>query len=258
MVYTIQFNEDKPSRFILSKSHEIEIPENNYNYLGVDVNIKHNLFQSSDKDISIDYDRNMITDFCKFITKLDNRKAKTLNKKRRKRYSHWRTKIQSMIIEKVVLLVKQAKLKNYNHIVLEDLECISKLPSKSQEFNIKNGRLMRVLNLSSVKHAIRRIAWKYGVNVSFVQAEYTSQLCPKCNNIDKNNRQVQEIFSCTCCGFTENADYVSSINIRDRISQDVLVKKLLNFDGQEFNPKNISHKNVIEIINDFYNKESYR
>jgi IS605 OrfB family transposase len=256
MTYTIQFKEDKPARFILSKEQEIEIPENNTNYLGVDTNIKHNLFQTSDKNISIDYDRNMITDFCKVLEKLDSRTAKKLNKKRRKRYLHWQNKIKNMVIEKVVSLVKQAKLLNYNHLILEDLECISKMPSKSQEFDIKNGRLMRILNLSSVKHAIRRIAWKYGISVSFVQAEYTSQLCPKCGNIDKNNRKVQEIFSCTCCDYNDNADYVSSINIRNRITQDVLVKKLLNFDGQEFNPKSLSHKQVIEIITDFYDKES--
>ena len=42
---------------------------------------------------------------------------------------------------------------------------------------------------------------------------YTSQTCSRCGNIDKENRQTQETFVCTKCGFKLNADHNAAINI---------------------------------------------
>ena len=42
---------------------------------------------------------------------------------------------------------------------------------------------------------------------------YTSQTCCICGHIDKDNRQTQEKFKCTECGFELNADHNASINI---------------------------------------------
>ena len=42
---------------------------------------------------------------------------------------------------------------------------------------------------------------------------YTSQTCSRCGHVDKENRQTQETFVCTKCGFELNADHNASINI---------------------------------------------
>ncbi|EJF05799.1 putative transposase, partial [Thiovulum sp. ES] len=129
--------------------------------MGVDINIKNNLFATSDKNITIDYDRNMLNDYVKFLKKIDKRekavngKTKKLGKKQNKIYQKWQTRIQNMVIEKVVELVKSAKNMGYSHLVLEDLELLGKLRSDNLEFSINNGRLIRLLNLSSIKNRIR-------------------------------------------------------------------------------------------------------
>jgi putative transposase len=81
---------------------------------------------------------------------------------------------------------------------LEDLELIGKLSSRNNEFlGFKYSRLIRLLNLNSIKHYLKEIAYKNGIAVTFIQPEYTSQECNKCHNIDKNNRKTQEVFNCT-------------------------------------------------------------
>ena len=42
---------------------------------------------------------------------------------------------------------------------------------------------------------------------------YTSQTCPSCLNVDKQNRQTQAEFECVTCGYHENADLVGAINV---------------------------------------------
>ena len=43
----------------------------------------------------------------------------------------------------------------------------------------------------------------------------TSQMCPECNHTQRENRKGEN-FKCLKCGFSEQADYVGSLNIRDR------------------------------------------
>ncbi len=251
-IYTIHFNGKKIERIILSRKEIEEIPTDNFNFLGIDINIKHNLFSTSD-NFTIDYDRDLMNKYTEFLKKIDNRKSKELSVKRRNKYNRWLLVIQNMIIEKSVELIKKAKSKGFNHLVLEDLDLISKLRSSNKEFNINNGRLIRLLNLSSLKTKIRKIAHKYNINVSYIHPEYTSQGCNYCGNIDSNNRKEQEVFKCTKCNKTLNADYNSSINIKERITLDVLNKKLLEFNGYEWNcKKNLKHSAVKKIIIDFF------
>jgi IS605 OrfB family transposase len=52
-----------------------------------------------------------------------------------------------------------------------------------------------------------------GIEVAFVNAQYTSQRCSSCGYIDKKNRSEQERFKCLKCGFEENADYNAAKNL---------------------------------------------
>ncbi|WP_292981747.1 transposase, partial [Nitrosomonas sp.] len=49
-----------------------------------------------------------------------------------------------------------------------------------------------------------------------VPPQYTSQTCPCCGHVSKDNRQTQARFECVECGFEENADLVGAINILAR------------------------------------------
>ena len=48
-----------------------------------------------------------------------------------------------------------------------------------------------------------------------VSAEYTSQRCPKCGRINKDNRNHDlHLYQCDRCGYSTNDDRIASINIQ--------------------------------------------
>jgi putative transposase len=57
--------------------------------------------------------------------------------------------------------------------------------------------------------------WRGGIVVT-VPAQYTSQTCPECGHISKDNRTTQARFCCVACNYSNNADVVAAINILER------------------------------------------
>lgn len=57
-----------------------------------------------------------------------------------------------------------------------------------------------------------KLAWAGGWLVA-VPPHYTSQTCPCCDHVSKDNRQTQARFKCMSCNFEENADRVGAINV---------------------------------------------
>ena len=54
-----------------------------------------------------------------------------------------------------------------------------------------------------------------GSEVIQVPAKYTSQRCPKCGRIWKNNRKhLQHLYICDCCGYQSNDDRIGAMNIQ--------------------------------------------
>ena len=54
-----------------------------------------------------------------------------------------------------------------------------------------------------------------GIAIVYVNPKYTSQTCPICKHISRNNRKGRE-FRCEVCGFELNADLVGARNIEER------------------------------------------
>lgn len=54
-----------------------------------------------------------------------------------------------------------------------------------------------------------------GISTIYVDPAYTSQTCPRCNHISKNNRSGRS-FVCECCGYTLHADLIGARNIESR------------------------------------------
>lgn len=52
-----------------------------------------------------------------------------------------------------------------------------------------------------------------GIPVRVVAPEYTSQHCPVCGHISKENRRTQSQFLCCDCGYENHADAAAAINI---------------------------------------------
>lgn len=60
-----------------------------------------------------------------------------------------------------------------------------------------------------------KLEWKGGILVA-VPPQYTSQTCPCCDHVAKENRQTQAKFEWVDCGYENNADVVGAINILAR------------------------------------------
>jgi putative transposase len=112
--------------------------------------------------------------------------------------------------------------KSHAMIVLEDLK-ISNM-SKSAKGTLDNpGR--QVKQKSGLNKAIldqgwgefrRQLEykqqWRGGI-VLAVPPQYTSQTCPCCAYVSKENRKTQAGFLCIDCGYQEHADLVAALNI---------------------------------------------
>ena len=57
--------------------------------------------------------------------------------------------------------------------------------------------------------------WSGGILLA-VPPQHTSQTCPACGNVSKENRQTQAKFLCVDCGYENHADVVGAINILER------------------------------------------
>lgn len=234
--YTIAFNADTPEKIIIAVDSEREIVNDKNNAVGVDVNVKHNLFSLSNNR-TIDYEREFLNDYIKFLKKLDQKKLyiknkvgrpQPLNKRDTRFYKNWQVRMKDMLKRKCSELVNSIIAEGKDHLVIEDLGQFAKSFAKNEEFeDFKYSRLVRLLNLADIKNILQSICDKNNVQLTLVHAHYTSQTCPKCNFVSRENRKTQEIFQCVNCGHKDNADHNSSINIFNRFHVDVLREKLL-------------------------------
>ena len=193
--------------------------------LGVDVNTKHNIFALSNCETQ-EIDSNLVNKIVKEKKKLKAIQTQRDKLKLPKKYSKRQRKIQNKINKQVEYLQNYAchlLLSNYRDsiLVMENLErglkkC--KFNNKQYEDELNYNDLFSLLRIYSMKDTVIRMSGNYNVNVVLVNPDFTSQMCPECEHISKNNRKSQETFYCEKCGHENNADINAAINIKDRFT----------------------------------------
>ena len=111
---------------------------------------------------------------------------------------------------------------NHAMIAIEDLQ-IRNMSKSAKGNSEQHGKMVKQksgLNRSILDQGWfefrRQLEYKAAWNGGFVVAvppQYTSQTCPCCGHVSKDNRQTQAKFECVDCGFEENADLVGAINV---------------------------------------------
>ena len=262
--YTMVFKEKIPDRLVLAVDREDEIIVDKFNAVGVDVNIKHNLFATS-IDTFIDYDRQIFDDYVQFLKKLDAKKQRikklnnntpqSLSNRDQRFYDNHQLQLKDMLKRQCSELVKQLITEGKDHLIVEDLGQMGKTFCRSEEFEgFKYSRLVKMMNLSNLKNILLSICNKNGVQITFVQPHYTSQTCPICGYISRDNRKTQENFECTECGYKNNADQNSAQNILNRFQEDVLRDKLLTKTKLgTYVPRKLKKETIKQSIEEFYN-----
>ena len=224
---------------------------------GIDVNTKHNLLQCSD-GYTIDYNRKMVKSILKRKKKQDRITSTKKTRKLSTEYTYKQIKQNqkdkrrsvSMVEQCLVELFKHCIKNNINHLVFEDLNKFTrKYKINNKEFNVNIRRLMSILHIVDIKNMAERIGRKYGITISLTNSEYTSQQCSECGYIHKDNRKTQEKFKCIHCGYETNADLNASINIKNRISVDVLRDSLhIEVEKNKYIPLETKHEKVEQLF----------
>ena len=215
--------------------------QNYDSYIGVDVNIKNNILALSDGK-TFKANKSLIKKCIRFDNarkrcqrnKELNHNPKPYGKKmlfkqeKNNRRSKWY--LEQLVNE----LLNYCEEKNYNHIVMENLNLKETKSEAKNKDGINYNRLVSLLHLNDIKHVIKKLANKRDIAVSWVNPKYTSQQCPICGHINKNNRITQEVFCCEKCFHNNNADINAAVNIKNRVFIKEYRKSLMKFD-KEFN-----------------------
>ena len=217
--------------------------------LGIDANTKHNLMQDSEGR-AYDYDRLYLDSLLALLQKLDKTGPRNLGYRDRGRLrklvlrNEW--KLKTMLSRWVDGWAEEG----ITDIVLEDLSM-----SKDATFirhdlhDVKYSRLLRLLRLSSLKTWLASMCEKRHIRVHTTHAAYSSQECPECHTIDRDNRKTQEEFECVCCGREANADTNSALNLDRRLTDDVLREVLHSVDAHgRLSPKPMRYKAVKAVL----------
>jgi putative transposase len=224
--------------------------------VGMDVNIKHNFAKLSD-DKEIDYDREFFKSIVKDLNKLDKIGYQNLSEKELKKLQKLYRRLDWYVELLIHNILDYCEKNGITDLVVEDLNLKDKSNIINEEFNMKYSRLVKLLHLSDVKNMLIRQGEKRGIRVHIVHSEWTSQGCPECGNIDRNNRTTQESFKCSECGYEDNADHVGSVNVLDRFNifhwLGVQANKLYSVDKySRISPKHVSRHTLLRILNQYY------
>lgn len=200
---------------------EIEYPESkSKEIVGIDIGLN-KLITTSDGEV-IEQNERIVKRLKKLVKKQSNRDSlqahlcKKYNDESfelsNKNYSKQQRKLTRFVTcDNRYRVKKFLESRLDNHIIIEDLQ-IAYSATKSKMINF----LLKRMHISQIKNYLIDYSKKLGIKVSQVNAAYTSQTCPECSHVHKDNRKTQEKFSCVSCGYSGNADFVASVNIKNR------------------------------------------
>lgn len=220
--FKIRLNQNGNIEIMATYDIDKQYPELNEikDIVGIDIGLK-KLVVSSDGEI-IDQNLDVIK-YAKYLSKRKgnlNRYIEHLKKIKGDDYKDVSQRNITKQYSKLIHMVNcdnRYKIKQFlkgrdnDLIVMEDLNI--QHPHLGRQTNL----FLRLLHIQQIKEDVLRYCKEFGINIKLVNPSYTSQQCPICGYVDKNNRKTQEKFSCLNCGHTDNADHNASINIRDRI-----------------------------------------
>lgn len=132
----------------------------------------------------------------------------------------------------LITATKMADMIGDSHKATSEIVVLPSSHSQHSKRKASPNELAEFMGIGQMKDLVCRIARKYGITVSFVDPHFTSKTCPKCGYIHKENRQKEDIhkFRCMHCGYEGQADYVASINIKNRIIKPYLRNQMEYFD----------------------------
>lgn len=152
--------------------------------------------------------RNIFSTMRKRLQSKGTRSAKRMLKHLSGRERRLMTDMNHRVSKEIVRFAGQNKV---DVIGLEDLTGIRDRTetSKTQRYTHHSWAFFELQSFIEYK------AREKGISTVFIDPAYTSQTCPRCNHISKNNRH-RKSFVCECCGHSLHADLIGARNIEAR------------------------------------------
>ena len=225
---TVSFEAYQYRASILSDTGDVEVKPNlNSKAVGIDVGVSLVVADSNGRKVKP-------LDLIKELSKL---RIKAQQLSRKKKGSKNRAKSKVKIAKQNLRIANMRKdflhklsndyaEKQGNRLVaIEDLK-IKNMTSKTKgtiEKPSKNAKAKRGLNRVITQQSwgmfFEMLDYKTkarGGEIIRVNPKFTSQTCPRCKYISKENRLSQSKFVCLKCNYSNNADIVGALNILDR------------------------------------------
>lgn len=99
-------------------------------------------------------------------------------------------------------IIQRCVANNVSSIVLEDLSGIGEL-----------NQFMKNWPYFDLQMKIKHKAYEYGIEVTSIAPDYSSQTCSNCGHVCRENRIEQKSFQCVECEYKANADVNAAINL---------------------------------------------
>ena len=128
---------------------------------------------------------------------------------------HYYAMLDQEITKAVDVYISSINRKTLTVLEKLDIRKFNKSRKLNGEFSVfARGKLQKVL--------MQKLNW-HGYDFLEVVPDYTSQVCPVCENLDPENRNGKD-FTCTCCGHHDDAAHNAAINIRGRANDTEFIK----------------------------------
>lgn len=152
--------------------------------------------------------RNIYSNMRKRLQSKGTRSAKRMLKHLSGRERRLMTDMNHCVSKEIIEFAVQ---NDVDVIGLEDLAGIRNTTKtrKKQRYNHQSWAFYELQTFIEYK------AKERGITTVYIDPAYTSQTCPRCKHISKNNRH-RKSFVCECCGFALHADLIGARNIESR------------------------------------------
>lgn len=205
---TLHYNRCTKEFYInFAVNREVPFPPNNGKAIGVDRGIYNLATTSNGLKFSGRQAMHMRKHYSKLRQSLQKKGTKGA-KRLLKRLSGKEQRVMRDINHRISKVIVQ-NCNPGNVIVMEDLKYIRDRIRVAR----KQRQIQHSWAFGQLGDFVEYKANEKGVVVAYVDPRHTSQRCPICGHISKNNRH-KHLFRCKSCGYTANADINAAVNIR--------------------------------------------
>lgn len=141
------------------------------------------------------------------------KKNQKAGKKRIQGWSYYTTNLMHNLSNEIVKVADKYECQ----VVIENLNNIKNNSNMKRTKGARRSNFRKMLSRQQYGRLEFMLGYKLKAKglppAKSVHAAFTSTTCPKCGNVDKENRLTRNMFLCKVCDYTEHADIVGAINI---------------------------------------------